>query len=127
LRPIESIIADYLKEYPALKAIHNGRACQGTAEDDWEDSYIAIHRISNPPEMKRLGIPTPRIQVDCFSKKYGEAVRMSELVYEALDGFCGVLNGVEIEHIGYEDYNYDYEYDTELHKAQNDFMVMFKQ
>jgi hypothetical protein len=126
LEPIECIIADYLADYAALKAIHEGRSQQGLAKQSWKAPYQTLFLISDPPEMKRLGIPSPRLQVNNFSKDYGLSRRMAELTYEALDGFGGVLNGVTIEQGSYEDLNPIYEPETKLWNCQIDFEIIYR-
>jgi hypothetical protein len=126
MKPIESIIAAYLADYAALKAIHGGHCQQGLANQKWIAPYQSIFLISDPPDMKRLGRPRPRLQIDSFSLKYGETRLMGELTYEALDGFSGVLDGVTIEMGAYQDIQIVYESDTKLWKAQTDVTILYR-
>jgi hypothetical protein len=123
--PIEYVIADYLANYSALKAIHKGQVCQGVADQSWKGSWQTVFLISDPPDMKRLGAPTPQLQINSISNDYGKASRMAEITYEALDGFAGELNGVTIEQIIFQDTYLDYEADTKLHNAQSDYIVVY--
>jgi hypothetical protein len=123
---IEDVIVDYLTNYAALKAVHGGRCRQGLAKQGWPTPHQTVFLISDPPEMKRLGIPSPRIQINNFSTKYGEARLMGELTYEALDGFSGTLGGVKVEHGSYEDLNPVYEPETKLWNCQIDFKTIYR-
>jgi hypothetical protein len=126
MKPIESIIAAYLADYAALKAIHGGHCQQGLANQKWTGSYQTIFLISDPSDMKHLRCPRPRLQINSFSPKYGEARIMGELTYEAMDGFSGVLDDVTIEMGAYQDTQMTYEADTKLWKAQTDVMVLYR-
>ena len=69
MKPIESIIAAYLADYAALKAVHGGHCQQGLANQKWIAPYQSVFLISDPPDMKRIGHPRPRLQIDSFSLK----------------------------------------------------------
>jgi hypothetical protein len=126
MKPIESIIAAYLADYAALKAIHGGHCQQGLADQKWTAPYQSLFLISDPSDMKRLGHPRPRLQIDNFSPKYGEARLMGELTYEALDGFSGMLDGVQVIMGAYEDMNPIYENETKLWNCSVDVKVTYR-
>jgi hypothetical protein len=126
MKTIESIVADYLADYTELKTIHNGRCRQGLAKQEWKPPYQAVFLISDPPEMKRIGIPSPRLQINNVSTKYGEVKQMAELTYEALDGLSGTLDGVKVIMGSYEDMNPIYEDGTELWNCSVDVKITYR-
>jgi hypothetical protein len=123
---IEDVIVDYLTNYAALKAVHGGRCRQGLAKQGWPTPHQTVFLISDPPGMKRLGIPSPRLQIDNFSKKYGEARLMGELTYEALDGLSGTLDGVQVVMGVYEDMSPVYEDETKLWNCSVDVKITYR-
>jgi hypothetical protein len=126
MKPIEALIAARLADYAALKAIHNGQCQQGVARQEWQPPYQTVFLISDPPEMKRIGIPSPRLQINNFSPNYGQSRLMAELTYEALDGVSGVLDGVSVVMGSYEDMNIIYESETGFWNCPVDVKITYR-
>jgi hypothetical protein len=126
MKPIESLIAAYLANYASLKAIHKGRCQQGLARQSWTSPYQTIFLISDPPDMKRIGVPSPRLQINNFSPNYGQSRLMAELTYEALDGLSGTLDGVSVVMGSYEDMNTIYESETKLWNCPVDVKITYR-
>jgi hypothetical protein len=55
--------------------------------------YIVFYLISDPPENRRLGIPSPRYQFSCFADSPEKAHALGLAVFKALDGFMGIMGG----------------------------------
>jgi hypothetical protein len=56
-------------------------------------TYIVFYLISDPPENRRLGIPSPRYQFSCFAESPEKAHVLGLAVFKALDGFMGTMGG----------------------------------
>ena len=120
---IEKALELHLKKYPALKAIHKENVCSGIAPECWKAPYQTFYIISNHPGNRRLGVPSPRIQINNYSLNYGQARQLYDLTVQALDGFTGLMGGdggVKVEHGFDEDYNYNYQSETKLHNCMVD-------
>jgi hypothetical protein len=126
MKPIESIIAEYLANCADLKAVHKGKCCQGLADQKWVAPYQTVFLISDPSDMKRLRIPSPRLQINNFSPKYGESRRMAELTYKALDGLSGKVGGVSVVMGAYQDMNPMYEPETGLWNCSVDTKITYR-
>lgn len=126
---LEKALTNYLLKHNELKAIHKGRVCAGIAPEKWEAPYMTLFLISNPPEMRRLGRPVPRIQISHFAKTYGQVRQMADLTIQAIDGFSGIMVGVSdikvIQSIS-EDPEVVYENDTGLYHCPVDFRIILR-
>lgn len=113
------------KALDALKTINKGQVWAGQcAPEGPKGSYQTIFPISDPPDNKRLGTPSPRYQVDCYSPSYSDAREMANLTYSALEGFYGWMggaSGIMVECGIYQDTGYDCEKDTK--PAKHHFWV----
>jgi len=112
-----------------LKKINKDQVWAGQcAPKGTTGAYQTLFSISDPPDNKRLGMPSPRYQVDCYSPDYTIAKRMADLTYNAFDGFFGIMGGnggILVEQATYQDTEYDYEQDTKLHHFWVDVVVMY--
>jgi hypothetical protein len=113
----------------SLKNINKKQVWAGQcAPEGTKGNYQTIFPISDPPDNKRLGIPSPRYQIDCFSLNFSDAKRMADLTYDALEGFYGQMGGtggIMVECGIYQDTGYEYENETKRHHFWVDVVIQY--
>jgi len=70
---------------------------------------------------------SPRFQVDIWSKDFTEVQNLKKAVETALDGYSGIVSGMNIERIIPLD-SHDFELDdTQIYRISYDFKVIYRQ
>ena len=68
----------------------------------------------------------PRFQIDCWTKDFTEVQNLKQAVETALDGYSGIVSGINIERIiplDSHDLAFD---DTQLYRIAYDFKVIYR-
>lgn len=68
----------------------------------------------------------PRMQIDCWSKDWTECQTLANAVETALDGYAGVVNGVNIQHIQPLNSQDFYDKETKLYNVPYDFFIIYR-
>lgn len=74
------------------------------------------------------GHTSPRIQIDCWTKKYSDLKNLAEKVRLSLDRFTGNLGGGQyVQHVSLEGETENFEDDTEIQRISLDFYISFNE
>jgi hypothetical protein len=84
---------------------------------------LSYSKISNPYK-KVVGFP--RVQISCWAEDYQQCLNLYEAVTGKLEGFSGIVNGVNIERIIPIDAPDDYSSSTGVYHIPADFKVIFR-
>jgi len=88
-------------------------------------TYPAISYLKVSNRYSRVS-GRPRIQVDCWSKDWTECQTLAIAVERALDGYSGIINGINIEKIIPSNSQDFYDNETKLYNVPYDFFVLYR-
>lgn len=88
-------------------------------------TYPAISHLKVSNAYSRI-VGRPRIQIDCWSTDWSECQTLAKAVESALDGYSGIVNGVNIEIIVPLDYQDFYDNTTKIYQVAYDFKVIYR-
>ena len=92
-------------------------------------AYVVIHIIDIVPENTKDGVSKldqVRVQVDSFHSNKSSGDSLAVAIRSALDGYGGTVGSTLIDNIYFDQALNDYDYDRDLYKVQQDFIVRHK-
>lgn len=122
---IEAVLATRLIEATGL-AYLGGRVYPKHLPENTPYPAIAYHRISTPREHSHdgpSGLAHPRFQFDLYARTYAGISELAEGVRASLDGYKGLLGGVDVQGVFLEDDDDGYDDDLEVFWRRLDFTV----
>jgi hypothetical protein len=90
-----------------------------------DTTYPAISHLKVSDPYSRI-VGRPRIQIDCWSTDWTECQTLAKAVESSLDGYSGIVNGVNIEIIVPLDYQDFYDNTTKIYQVAYDFKVIYR-
>lgn len=87
-------------------------------------TYLVVSQIeTGQPVNEGSGMLRPRIQVDCWAETYDIADALEAQVADALNGFRGLSDGVELQRVVRVNRFDRYEPDTKKHRIIADYFA----
>ena len=120
---IEAAVRSILLADPTVYGIVGTRIIP--APLDIDTSYPAISFLKASNAYSRIA-GRPRIQIDCWSKDWTECQTLAKAVETALDGYSGIVNGVNIEIIVPLNSQDFYDDSTKIYHVPYDFKVIYR-
>lgn len=120
---IESAVRSILLANPTVYGLVGTRIQPAPLPLQCTYPAISYLKVSNP--YSRVAFH-PRIQIDCWSKDWTECQTLAKAVETALDGYSGIINGVNIEIIVPLDSQDFYDNETKLYNIPYDFKVIYR-
>ena len=92
-------------------------------------AYVVIHIIDIVPENTKDGVSKldqVRVQIDSFHGTKSSCDSLAVAIRTALDNYSGSVGTTLIDNIYFDQALNDYDYDRDLYKVQQDFIVRHK-
>lgn len=120
---IEAAIRSLLLSDPTIYECVGTRIHHVNLPLDCELPAISYSKISNP--YKQV-VGFPRVQISCWAEDYQQCIDLYTAVTDKLEGYSGLINGVNIERIIPIDAPDDYSASTGVYHIPADFKVIFR-
>lgn len=120
---IEAALVSILKADSAVTALVGTRIYPVQLPLNCTFPAISYFNVSDP--FQRI-TGYPRIQISCWAKDYAQVLNLKSAVETTLNGYSGIVNGVNIEMIAplsAEDY---YDSDTGIYHIPYDFKIIYR-
>ena len=124
---IRQALLTYLKSQPDVTALIGSRIYILSASQTVGDPHVVYSRISATRSHAKAGpsgLTESRVQFSIWSKWFREAWAVAEALRHALDGFSGIMNGVNIRAIRSDGEADFFESDTKLYQVASDFLIV---
>lgn len=127
---IEPAFVSYLTAYPGMTALIGDRMYPTNIPEGATLPLVTYQRISTPRLRSHngpSGLAHPRFQFNCWGRSYDEASRVAQQLVFGIEGFRGLMAGVEVQAGFVEDERDDYDTVTRQYRRMVDAILWHRE